>query len=90
MMCREIVNLLGDYLDGTMDPVLMKELEKHITICEPCMNFLKTYDVTRIITREAKAEEIPAEFRIRLRNFMLKKIREGSEAIKKYKDPENH
>ncbi len=90
MMCREIVNLLADYLDGSMNPILREELETHISLCEPCMNFLKTYDITRIISREASVEEIPAEFRIRLRKFMLEKIREGDEGIKKYKDPKKH
>lgn len=89
MNCRELVNLLADYLDETMDPVLSRELEGHIELCESCLNFLKTYDTTRIVAREASLDEIPVEFQEKLKSFVLEKLREGSEAIKKYDDAED-
>lgn len=89
MNCRELVDLLADYLDGSMDSILAKELEGHIELCESCLNFLKTYDTTRIITKEARVEEIPPEFREKLKNFILEKIKEGSEAIKKYEESDD-
>lgn len=89
MNCRELVSLLADYLDGSMEPILAKELEGHIELCDACMNFLKTYDTTRIVAREASIEEIPEEFREKLKSFVLEKIREGSEAIKKYESQED-
>lgn len=89
MMCNELVNLLADYLDGSMDPVLREELEGHIELCDSCMNFLKTYDTTRIVAREARVEEIPLDFRDSLKRFILGKIREGSESIRKYDVPEH-
>ncbi len=88
MDCRELVNLLADYLDGSMDPLLAGELEGHIELCDECLHFLRTYDTTRIVAREVRIEEIPEEFREKLRSFVLEKIREGSEAIRKYEDPE--
>ncbi|RMG59131.1 MAG: hypothetical protein D6713_06160 [Deltaproteobacteria bacterium] len=88
MNCRELINLLADYLDGSMDPELREELERHISMCEPCMNFLRTYDRTRIITRQVRIEEIPEEFRSRLKSFLLKKIREGRGAVDRYTSPQ--
>ncbi len=84
MNCRELVNLLADYIEGTLDPVLKEELEAHIKMCEPCLNFLRTYDKTRIITRKVRVEEIPVEFRERLKSFLLKKIKEGNGRTEKY------
>lgn len=84
MNCQELVNLLADYIDGSMDPILREELESHIELCESCMNFLKTYDTTRIVLREATVKEIPEEFVERLKCFVLRKVAEGSEEIKKY------
>jgi hypothetical protein len=53
------------------------------------LNFLKTYDTTRIVAREASLDEIPVEFQEKLKSFVLEKLREGSEAIKKYDDAED-
>jgi len=71
MNCKELVYLLGDYIDGTMDDQLRQELSVHIELCEPCLNFLKTYDKTRILCREIRPEEIPEEVRNRLKAFVL-------------------
>lgn len=89
MNCKEMVQFLADYLDGSMDPLLSREFECHIDLCDSCLNFLRTYDTTRIVTREVNVEEIPEEFREKLKSFMLEQIKGGSEAIKKYGDPED-
>jgi anti-sigma factor RsiW len=84
MNCKELVYLLGDYLDGSMEEHLRQELAVHIEMCEPCMNFLKTYDKTRIICREMKPEEIPEEVRNRLKAFVIQKAHEHHQDIEKY------
>ena len=76
MNCKELVYLLGDYLDGTMEEQLRGELDVHIEMCDSCMNFLNTYDKTRIICRQIRLSEIPEEFRERLRSFVIAKARE--------------
>jgi hypothetical protein len=35
MNCKELVYLLADYLDGTMEETLRQELSVHIEMCEP-------------------------------------------------------
>lgn len=84
MNCKELVYLLGDYIDGTMDDHLRQELSVHIELCEPCLNFLKTYDKTRILCREIRPEEIPEEVRSRLKAFVLLKAKEHHRDIEKY------
>lgn len=84
MNCKELVHLLGDYLDGTMEEQLRGELDLHIGMCEPCMNFLNTYDKTRIICRQVTLSEIPEEFRERLRSFVIEKARQHHKGIEKY------
>jgi len=86
MNCKELVYLLEEYLDGSMEEHLKRDLEAHIEKCEPCKNFLKTYDTTRILCRQAKPEEIPAEVRARLRQFVLAKAREHHRDIDKYRE----
>jgi len=84
MNCKELVYLLGEYLDGTMEEQLRGELDVHIAMCDSCLNFLNTYDKTRIICRQIRLSEIPEEFRERLRSFVIEKAREHHKGIEKY------
>ena len=84
MNCKELVFLLGEYLDGTMEGHLRNELDVHIAMCESCLHFLNTYDKTRIICRQIKPSEIPEEFRERLRSFVSQKAMEHHREIGKY------
>lgn len=84
MNCKELIHLLEDYLDGTMEEQLKEELDAHIAMCQPCLHFLETYDKTRILCRQVTLDEIPPEFRERLRSFLLEKAREKREGIEKY------
>jgi anti-sigma factor RsiW len=84
MNCKELVYLLGDYLDGTMDDSLRRELDDHIAMCDSCTNFLATYDKTRLLCRQIKPQEIPEEFRARLKSFVMAKAEERHRGIEKY------
>ncbi|MBI5342629.1 MAG: zf-HC2 domain-containing protein [Deltaproteobacteria bacterium] len=84
MNCKELVYLLGDYLEGTMEEPLRQEFSLHLEMCEPCMNFLRTYDTTRILCRQIRCEEIPEEVRTRLKAFVMEKVREHNRDIEKY------
>lgn len=85
MNCKELVYLLGEYLDGSMEEQLRGELDAHIAMCDSCMNFLNTYDRTKIICRQVQLNEIPEEFRERLRSFVTAKAGEYSREIEKYR-----
>jgi hypothetical protein len=85
MNCKELVYLLGDYFDGSMEPRLREELGEHIKMCDVCSNFLKTYDQTRILCRSIHCDEIPAPVRENLRAFVLEKAREHRLDIDKYR-----
>ena len=77
--------MLGEYLDGSMEEHLRKDLKSHIAMCDSCLNFLKTYDTTRIICRQVQLSEIPEEFRERLRSFVTDKAKEHRREIEKYR-----
>jgi len=85
MNCKELIYLLEDYLDGTMEDHLKRELDAHIAMCEPCLHFLNTYDKTRIICRQVRLSEIPEEFRERLKSFVHEKAKEHHRNIEKYR-----
>ena len=84
MNCKELVYLLGDYFDGSMEPQLRHELDEHIKLCDVCTNFLMTYDKTRILCRSIRCEEIPPEVREKLKSFVVLKAREHWCDIERY------
>ena len=73
MRCREIVDLLGDYLDGDLDPETAKALEVHLSDCGPCVSLVNTYRGTITASRKLLVEEIPPELIDRLREFLNKR-----------------
>ena len=64
--CRQIADLLGDYLDGTLPKHTRELLEWHIEGCGPCVAFVKTYRGTINAATKLKDVEIPRELKQRL------------------------
>jgi anti-sigma factor RsiW len=64
--CRQIAELLGDYLDGSLPKATRELLEWHIEGCGPCVAFVNTYRGTVSATTRLKDVEIPKELKKRL------------------------
>lgn len=64
--CREIADLLGDYLDGTLPKRLSDLIEFHIEGCPPCVAFVNTYRGAVNATSKLREVAIPAELKQRL------------------------
>ena len=89
MNCKELAYMLADYFDGSMDPRLREELDAHLSMCEPCMVFTKTYqavsDKTRLLRRHIEYE-IPPEVRKRLETFVSAAALKYPEKMREYRD----
>ena len=44
--CQEIIDFLGDYVSGELPAAQREEFERHLAICPPCVDYLKTYEQT--------------------------------------------
>jgi len=64
--CGELLALLNDYVDGGVDPSICKELEDHLSKCNPCQVVVDNVRQTITLYRKDKPCELPAEFRSRL------------------------
>ena len=64
--CRQIAELLGDYLEGTLPRSTAELLEWHIDGCPPCIAFVNTYRGTVNATRTLRDVPVPAELKNRL------------------------
>jgi hypothetical protein len=89
MNCKELAYMLADYCNGSMDPRLREELDDHLSRCEPCMAFTKTFRVTCEETRklrEAIEYAIPDEVRDRLDLFVRAAALKYPEKMREYRD----
>jgi len=68
--CKECVDLLGEYIEGTLSPDRAKALEDHLSFCPPCITFVRTYRATRKLCRHALAAEMPQELVSSLASFL--------------------
>ncbi|MGH7323692.1 MAG: anti-sigma factor [Candidatus Rokuibacteriota bacterium] len=64
--CRQIAEILADYLDGTLPKRTADLLEWHIDACSPCIAFVNTYRGTIQATRSLRDLEVPTELKNRL------------------------
>jgi hypothetical protein len=78
LMCREVVDLLADYLGRTLDDGDVRALEQHLDGCAPCRAYLATYRTTIRLTGRALDVEMPEELKRRLREFVASR---GTEEI---------
>jgi len=70
LRCRDIVELLGEYLDGALDPATTEALTAHLADCRECTAFVNTYRGTVRAARQLREEEIPPRLKERLLTFL--------------------
>lgn len=75
MICREAIDVLADYLDGTMPPDVAAELERHLADCAPCRAYLATYRKTQELGAAVARVAMPEEMQVRLRRFLIDRLR---------------
>jgi len=64
--CRQLIDFLGDYVEGELPPPDRHELERHLAVCPSCLAYLDSYVMTRQLGRaalrdEAGAAQVPEE-----------------------------
>ncbi len=76
MTCRELVELLIDFVSDDLPAEHRERLEQHLRRCPPCEAYLASYRMTIRLTRQLPCEPLPPELEARLRSA-LKEFREG-------------
>ena len=78
MNCQEFIALLADYLEMTVTPQKLAELEEHLAGCEPCQAYLETYRRTRELAAASERATLPPgmppEMKAHLRAFLLTQV----------------
>jgi anti-sigma factor RsiW len=76
MTCQDVIGLLLEYLEATLDDDDVRQLEAHLEGCEPCRAYLATYRRTRGVVGDAGRVEMPAEMRRHLASFLAERLRQ--------------
>jgi anti-sigma factor RsiW len=73
--CRDVImDLLFDYLDESLGPELVTELEGHLKVCAACRSYVETYRKTRQLAGAAARPPQPDDKEAPVRAFRLKRL----------------
>lgn len=74
LTCRDVVDLLADFLGATLRDADVQDLERHLADCTACRAYLATYRKTVRLTGRAVDAEMPDEMKRRLRVFLVERF----------------
>jgi anti-sigma factor RsiW len=63
MTCRQVVQLLTDYLEGALSTADRAKVEEHLAGCDGCTAFLAQLRTAGRVVAGLAAEQIPASLR---------------------------
>lgn len=66
MKCKDLLALLGDYVDGAVDPALCEEFERHMSGCTACQVVVDNIRKTIRVYCEGREMALPEGFHTRL------------------------
>lgn len=57
--CKELVEIVTEYLEGTLAPIERQLFEEHLVICEGCRNYLDQMRITLHLVGKLDEEDLP-------------------------------
>ena len=70
--CNELLALINEYVDGTIDPGVCRDLEAHLAGCNPCRVVVDNVRKTIRLYRQDKPCPLPVNFRKHLHATLRK------------------
>ena len=65
--CKEVVEIVTDYLEGTLSPEDRERFDAHLRTCDGCTSYVEQMRETIRLTGMLTEEQVPVEQRERLR-----------------------
>jgi anti-sigma factor RsiW len=70
--CRQLCDLLFDYINGDLPEDRREVLEAHMKACPPCLVHVETYRVTITMSRKLPCRTMSPECERRLREVLAR------------------
>jgi anti-sigma factor RsiW len=70
--CVEVRKLLSDLVDSDLSESDLREVERHLSECEPCASFMITLRATIALLENTPKDNAPVGFRDRVREHLQK------------------
>ena len=61
--CREVVEVITDYLEGELSPEDVAIFQAHLALCDGCQWYLDQMRITIAAVGRIEDDEVPAELR---------------------------
>jgi len=59
--CREIVQIVNDYVEGVLPVGEREAVELHLNLCDGCTDYLRQLRLSIALTGEVPADALPSE-----------------------------
>ena len=66
LACRDVVELVSDYLDGALDPPLAAAVERHLALCPPCVEYVRQLRRTTRLVGQLPEETLSERARMEI------------------------
>lgn len=66
VVCRQVVELVTDYLEGALPGQLRDAVERHLRLCPPCVVYVEQMRTTSTALRDVPVESIDPRTRAEL------------------------
>ena len=67
LTCKEVVEIVNDYLEGAMTPHDRERFDRHVAGCDGCTNYVEQMRETIRLTGMLTEDQVPTGQRERLR-----------------------
>jgi anti-sigma factor RsiW len=61
LTCHEVIEIIGDYLEGALSTDDRRRVEEHLAICDGCTTYLEQMRETIRLTGMLTEEQIPED-----------------------------
>ena len=75
--CKHVWEHISGYLDGGLDPEILREVQNHLDHCEICSAVLDSTRNILILTADERVFELPVGYSERLHARLEREFKEG-------------
>jgi anti-sigma factor RsiW len=75
MNCKHVWEYISEYIDGSVEPALREEIERHLEHCQICSAILDSTRNILILTADERTFELPVGFSERLHERLARELK---------------